>query len=44
MGNSGSTIGDIFFPDNPNRRARAEELKNQINVFAAEFKLLKISR
>lgn len=40
MGNGASSIGDLFFPDNPNRRRRAEELRNQINAFGEEFKQL----
>lgn len=44
MGNSGSTIGDLFFPDNPSRRRRAEELKQQITLYGAEFHSLRVSR
>jgi hypothetical protein len=44
MGNSGSTIGDIFFPDNPNRRRRAEQLKQQIEAFGNEFQQVKEAR
>ncbi|RYP21599.1 hypothetical protein DL766_007901 [Monosporascus sp. MC13-8B] len=40
MGNGVSSIGDLFFPDNPNRRRRAEELRNQINAYGEEFKQL----
>lgn len=37
MGNSGSSIGDIFYPDNPNRRRRAEELRQDINDIVNQF-------
>lgn len=33
----GNSVSDLFYPDNPNRRARAEELRNAINSFGAEF-------
>ncbi|KAJ5881311.1 uncharacterized protein N7473_012364 [Penicillium subrubescens] len=41
MGNSGSTISDLFYLDNPKRRRRAEELKGDIHVLQAEFSGLK---
>jgi hypothetical protein len=41
MGNSGSTISDLFYLDNPKRRRRAEELKGDIYVLQAEFSGLK---
>lgn len=37
-------MGDIFYPDNPKRRARAEELYNQIKIYEQEFKTLKAER
>ncbi|KAE8138842.1 hypothetical protein BDV38DRAFT_281774 [Aspergillus pseudotamarii] len=40
MGNSQS-IADTFFPDNPNRRARAKELATQIRDWADEYNELK---
>ncbi|KAH0611876.1 uncharacterized protein H6S33_011141 [Morchella sextelata] len=43
MGNShsvGSGISDLFYPDNPSRRGRCQELKNDITLICAEFKEL----
>lgn len=43
MGNSssvGSSISDLFYPDNPERRERCQELKNDINSICLEFKHL----
>jgi len=44
MGNNISTVGDLFFPDNPNRRCRAQELQQQILTFGEEFKELQATR
>lgn len=44
MGNNISTAGDIFFPDNPSRRRRAQELQQQILDFGREFKQLHATR
>ena len=33
-------IGDLAFPDNPNRRKRAGELHDDIVAFGAEFQRL----
>lgn len=44
MGNSGSTVSDLFYPDNPKRRRRAEELKGDSYVLQAEFNGLKAHR
>lgn len=44
MGNSGSSIGDIFYPDNPKRRQRCLELSSAINMYIAEFEQLKAQR
>jgi len=37
-------LGDIFYPDNPKRRARAAQLANDIKVFAVQFDELKKKR
>ncbi|KAM5352960.1 hypothetical protein ACJ41O_005682 [Fusarium nematophilum] len=41
VGAVGQGIGDTFYYDNPNRRDRVEELRNDINTFKAEFDSLK---
>lgn len=33
-------IGDIFYPDNPNRRNRFNELLAQIRTYETEFQAL----
>ena len=40
----GNGISNIFYPDNPNRRARAEQLKTDIDSFCQEFKEVERSR
>ncbi|KAJ6144918.1 hypothetical protein N7470_008813 [Penicillium chermesinum] len=40
----GMSMGNIFYPDSPKRRARAEEIYNQIKVFEQEFRTLKATR
>ncbi|KAI1130866.1 hypothetical protein F5Y10DRAFT_262807 [Nemania abortiva] len=41
VGAVGQSIGDAFFYDNPNRRDRVEQLRNDINTFISEFGSLK---
>ncbi|KAK8022385.1 hypothetical protein PG993_013152 [Apiospora rasikravindrae] len=41
VGAVGQSIGDTFYYDNPNRRDRVEQLRNDINTFKAEFDSLK---
>ena len=41
IGATGQSIADTFYPDNPNRRTRADQLKNDIRTFQAEFDELK---
>jgi len=36
----GQSLSDVFYPDNPKRRARAEQLKTDIDIDALSFKLL----
>jgi hypothetical protein len=40
----GQNISDVFYPDNPNRRARANQLKSDIEAFCFEFNEVKASR
>ena len=40
----GNSISDILYPDNPNRRARAEQLKSDIDSFCQEFNEAEKSR
>ena len=40
----GFGFSDILYSDNPNRRARAEQLKGDINLFFQEFKEQERSR
>jgi len=40
----GQNISDVFYPDNPNRRARAYQLKSDIEAFCFEFNEVKASR
>ncbi|KAF8249513.1 hypothetical protein K440DRAFT_640888 [Wilcoxina mikolae CBS 423.85] len=41
MGNGPSKINDLFYPDNPKRRERAEELEHDIKSLNKEFNDLK---
>lgn len=41
VGAVGQSIGDAFYYDNPSRRDRVEQLRNDINTFKAEFDELK---
>ena len=41
VGAVGQSIGDLFFFDNPHRRDRVDQLKQDINSFKAEFDDLK---
>ena len=34
----GQNLSDVFYPDNPKRRARAEQLKTDVDIDAASFK------
>lgn len=43
VGAVGQGIGDLFYYDNPKRRDRVEQLRNDINTFKAEFESLKAS-
>jgi hypothetical protein len=36
----GQSISDTFYPDNPKRRARAQQLKTDIDVDVGSFELL----
>jgi len=40
MGN-GNSIGDLFFPDNPNRRDRAQQLHDDTQSYCTEFQQMK---
>ncbi|PFH46613.1 hypothetical protein AMATHDRAFT_69460 [Amanita thiersii Skay4041] len=44
MGGGGSKISDLFFPDNPNRRARATQLKEDIDFFCNQYEEVKKKR
>lgn len=44
MGNNQSSVGDLFYRDNPNRRRRADELSNNIAFLRTEFETLMVSR
>ncbi|KAF8650929.1 hypothetical protein AX16_005027 [Volvariella volvacea WC 439] len=44
MGGNISKPGDIFYPDNPNRRARAQQLKNDTEDYARQFEDLRKHR
>jgi hypothetical protein len=37
----GQSISDIAYPDNPNRRARAEQLKSDIEAYGREYEDIK---
>ena len=43
IGAVGQSVGDLFYTDNPNRRARVEQLQNDINVMQNDFNSLKKS-
>ncbi|PAV22943.1 hypothetical protein PNOK_0001000 [Pyrrhoderma noxium] len=38
MGNNSSKMSDLFYPDNPNRRARASQLRDDVVSYCNEFK------
>ncbi|PFH47145.1 hypothetical protein AMATHDRAFT_87885 [Amanita thiersii Skay4041] len=44
MGGGGSKISDLFYPDNPKRRARASQLRDDVNFFANQFEEVKKKR
>ncbi|PFH45458.1 hypothetical protein AMATHDRAFT_9200 [Amanita thiersii Skay4041] len=44
MGGGGSKISDLFYPDNPKRRARASQLHDDVNFFANQFEEVKKKR
>lgn len=37
----GRSIGDLFYPDNPKRRTRVDQLKNDIETMINEFNSIK---
>ncbi|CAG2001477.1 unnamed protein product [Fusarium graminearum] len=41
VGAVGQSIGDVFYPDNPNRRDRVDQLQNDIKAMKNEFEGLK---
>lgn len=41
VGAVGQSVGDLFYPDNPNRRKRVEQLQDDIKVMQNEFESLK---
>lgn len=41
VGAVGQSIGDLFYPDNPNRRKRIEQLQDDIKVMQNDFESLK---
>jgi hypothetical protein len=40
----GQGISDIFYPDNPNRRDRAEQLRNDIKTYCNSYEEIKKAR
>ncbi|PFH49035.1 hypothetical protein AMATHDRAFT_5287 [Amanita thiersii Skay4041] len=44
MGGGGSKMSDLFYPDNPNRRARASQLKEDVEFFCNQFDEVKKKR
>ncbi|PFH49030.1 hypothetical protein AMATHDRAFT_5282 [Amanita thiersii Skay4041] len=44
MGSGGSKISDVWYPDNPKRRARASQLKEDVDFLCHEFEELKKKR
>ncbi|PFH47146.1 hypothetical protein AMATHDRAFT_68359 [Amanita thiersii Skay4041] len=44
MGGGGSKISDLFYPDNPKRRARASQLRDDVNFFCNQFEEVKRKR
>lgn len=41
VGAVGQSVGDLFYPDNPNRRKRVDQLQDDIKVMQNEFQSLK---
>ncbi|PFH49431.1 hypothetical protein AMATHDRAFT_4885 [Amanita thiersii Skay4041] len=44
MGGGGSKMSDLFYPDNPYRRARAEQLRDDVQFICKQFEEAKEER